>query len=432
MAFDRSYGWCSIEEMLEIWTYPDLACSGSKKTGDKDFEFASRSWVADTPIAINGKTIKYIQEIPFGTPVSKELMLDEALFVHTAGEIHIDGLDGRAAELFKAKVKGSHVVLNKNVSVSFPDKYDFTDRLKEASDAFEPGATLGLQLARGDINMASLGTMTHRSGHKILALAHPFLKKGAVSYLMTGAFIHHSFASVEMPFKIGAPTEMLGTITQDREKGIGGYVGRIPEMVPISIDVFDKDLRINRNINYQIVKDVSVFGMVLESTLVQALEGVVDRVGAGTAQMSIGLDCVSKAGKNHSFRRENLFFSKNDIIQSLTSEVSSLVEMVTESEHEEVMPTRLILKIELEKRRRTVQIEKVEVKNTSVSSGGILEVEVVLKPFREKKFVRKVKLPMPQIWVGKLVLSVYGLNKTEDSDYYLLCLVANLRQSKRF
>ena len=421
-----------IEEMLEIWTYPDLACSGSKKTGDKDFEFASRSWVADTPITINGKTIKYIQELPFGTPASKELMFNEALFVHTAGEIYIDGLDGRAAELFKAKAKGSHVVLNKNVSVSFPDKYDFTDRLKEASDAFEPGAALGLQLARGDINMASLGTMTHRSGHKILALAHPFLKKGAVSYLMTGAFIHHSFASVEMPFKIGAPTEMLGTITQDREKGIGGYVGRIPEMVPISIDVFDKDLRINRNINYQIVKDVSVFGMVLESTLVQALEGVVDRIGAGTAQMSIGLDCVSKAGKNHSFRRENLFFSKNDIIQSLTSEVSSLVEMVTESEHEEVMPTRLILKIELEKRRRTVQIEKVEVKNTSVSSGGILEVEVVLKPFREKKFVRKVKLPMPQdMGRENLVLSVYGLNtKSEDSDILTSVLGGESKDAK--
>ena len=44
-------------------------------------------------------------------------------------------------------------------------------------------------------------------------------EKGKVSFLLTGAYIHHSFGSVQMPFKIGAPTEMLGTVEQDREKG---------------------------------------------------------------------------------------------------------------------------------------------------------------------------------------------------------------------
>jgi hypothetical protein len=94
------------------------------------------------------------------------------------------------------------------------------------------------------------------------------------------------------------------------------------------------------------------------------------------------------------------------------------MDMITESEHEEVMPNRLLLKIEIEKRRRTLSIEKVEVKNSSVSSGGVLDVEVTLRPFREDKFVRKVKLPIPHdIGRENLVLSVFGLNmKVEDVD----------------
>jgi len=198
-------------------------------------------------------------------------------------------------------------------------------------------------------------------------------------------------------------------------------------MVPVQIDVFDKNLQINRSINYQIVRDPSVFVMVLESTLIQALEGVIDRAGPGTALMGVSLDCSSRKGEKYNFRRENMFYSRTDIVQALINEVTSLMDMVTESEHEEVMPTRLLLKIEVETRRRTLSIEKVEIKNSSVSSGGILDVEVTLRPFREKKFVRKVKLPIPHdIGRENLTLSVYGLNmKVEDVD-----VPADSRESK--
>ena len=403
-----------IEEMLEIWTYPDIAMSNNV---NDNMQNNNSIWKSDTPIRIGRNIVDTIYEVDNKDILPRNLKTNEAVFARVAGDIYIEGLDGRAAEVFKKRMSGRNVVVSRNTTLNFADSYE-TDILNDAAEAFEPGSALTIQLARGDISMATLGTMTHRNGHKILALAHPFLKKGAVSFLMTGAYIHHSFASVQMPFKIGAPTEMLGIITQDREKGVSGKIGRLPEMVPISIDVYDKDLQTNRSINYQIVKDVSVFNYVLESTLIQAIEGATDRVGAGTAHMSIALDCASKSGQNYSFRRENLFYSKNDIVQSLSAEVLNLMEMVTDSEFEEAMPTRLILKIEIEKKRKTLQIEKVEVKNSSISGGGVLDVELVLKPFRGKKIIRRVKLPIPQD-IGKenLVLSVSGLaTKIDDSE----------------
>jgi hypothetical protein len=396
-----------IEEMLEIWTYPDLAKADSGNETQK--------WVLNSPVDIGGKKIRSIIEVRDNAHhvVAAD---DEAIFRYAAAEVYIDGLDGRAAENLKERLQ------KKNVTVARKGPADLKDLLQEkteaASDTYEPGSAIGIQLARGDINMITLGTLTHRSDHRVLALAHPFLKKGNVAFLMTGAFIHHSFSSVQMPFKIGVPTEMIGIITQDREKGLSGEIGRFPEMIPVQIDVLDKNLQITRNINYQIVRDPSVFVMVLESTLLQALEGVIDRAGAGTALMGISLDCSSQAGEKYNFRRENMFYSRTDIIQALITEVTGLMDLVTESDLEEVMPTRLLLKIEIEKRRRTLSIEKVEVKNSLVSSGGVLDVEVTMRPFREKKIVRKVKIPIPHdIGRENLTLSVFGLNmRVDDAD----------------
>ena len=410
-----------IEEMLEIWSYPDMACS------DTGVDNLIRRWIPEAPLQLGGNPVSAILEAPFDIAHAIRPAAGEAVFQQASVDVYIEGLYGRAADVLKSKLQKKNVIIARKGALPVKEDLDGIERQDATAETFEPGSALGIQLARGDINMTTLGTVTHRSGPRILALAHPFLKKGAVSFLLTGAYIHHSFSSVQMPFKIGAPTEMLGVITQDREKGLSGEIGRLPEMVPVQIDVFDKNLQINRSINYQIVRDPSVFVMVLESTLIQALEGVIDRAGPGTALMGVSLDCSNRKGEKYNFRRENMFYSRTDIVQALINEVTSLMDMVTESEHEEVMPTRLLLKIEVETRRRTLSIEKVEIKNSSVSSGGVLDVEVTLRPFREKKFVRKVKLPIPHdIGRENLTLSVYGLNmKVEDVD-----VPADSRESK--
>lgn len=400
-----------IEEMLEIWSYPELA---SAKSEDK-----LQRWVLDTPVKIGGRQINTIIEMPAANVAASMVCApDEAVFKYASAEVFVDGLSGKAADHLKSQLGRKNITLVQKSPGDLRDIAFGSDKQSNASNSFEPGSAIGIQLARGDVNMTTLGTLTHRSDRRILALAHPFLKKGNVSFLMTGAYIHHSFASVQMPFKIGIPTEMIGIITQDREKGLSGELGRFPEMIPVQIDVLDRNLQVTRNINFQIVRDPSVFVMVLESTLIQALEGVIDRSGPGTALMGISIDCANQQGEKYNFRRENLFYSRADIIQTLITELTNLMDMVTESDIEEVMPTRLLLKIEVEKKRRTLSIEKVEVKNASVSSGGVLDVEVTMHPFREKKFVRKVKIPIPHD-IGKenLTLSVYGLNtRVEDTD----------------
>jgi len=64
-------------------------------------------------------------------------------------------------------------------------------------------------------------------------------------------------------------------------------------------------------------------------------------------------------------------------------------------------------------------IEKIEVKNTSITPGGTLEVWLTTRPYREKSTIRKIRIPIPQD-IGKenLTLTAYGLssNRSEETE----------------
>jgi hypothetical protein len=97
-----------------------------------------------------------------------------------------------------------------------------------------PGSAIGVALVDGDVRLAAIGTLTCRDGNRILAFGHPMLQAGNVRMPMVGGRIHSVVASVASSFKLFSPTAPLGTISQDRLAGVGGNIGPIPEMLPVT------------------------------------------------------------------------------------------------------------------------------------------------------------------------------------------------------
>ncbi len=98
-----------------------------------------------------------------------------------------------------------------------------------------PGAAVGVSLIDGDVQMAGIGTLTWREGNRILAFGHPMFQAGAVNLPMTGGTIHGVLPSVALSFKFFSPTAPFGTVTEDRISGIGGTIGPVAEMTPVSV-----------------------------------------------------------------------------------------------------------------------------------------------------------------------------------------------------
>ncbi|MBM3331182.1 hypothetical protein FJY68_04930 [candidate division WOR-3 bacterium] len=97
-----------------------------------------------------------------------------------------------------------------------------------------PGSAVGIALIDGDVRVSGIGTVTCRDGNRILAFGHPMVQAGSVRLPMVGGRIHSVVASVASSFKLFSPTAPLGTINQDRLAGVGGSLGPVPEMLPVT------------------------------------------------------------------------------------------------------------------------------------------------------------------------------------------------------
>jgi hypothetical protein len=101
--------------------------------------------------------------------------------------------------------------------------------------AIVPGASISVDLMRGDMNLSAIGTLTWRDGDRVAAFGHPFFQAGDVSFPLGLADITTIVASDLNSFKLGTPGEQLGTITQDRRAAIAGQVGAVPSMLPFTV-----------------------------------------------------------------------------------------------------------------------------------------------------------------------------------------------------
>jgi hypothetical protein len=97
-----------------------------------------------------------------------------------------------------------------------------------------PGAAVGVALIDGDVRLSGIGTLTCREGNRILAFGHPMLQAGNVRLPMVGGVIHSVLPSVATSFKLFSPTAPVGTINQDRLAGVGGEIGPVPDMLPVT------------------------------------------------------------------------------------------------------------------------------------------------------------------------------------------------------
>ncbi len=94
--------------------------------------------------------------------------------------------------------------------------------------ALGPGATLGVQLVGGDVNMTAIGTVTWVEGDRVYGWGHPFLSIGEVEMPLVGGTIHAIVPSQLISFKMGSGGEVVGTVTGDHRSGIFGRLGNAP------------------------------------------------------------------------------------------------------------------------------------------------------------------------------------------------------------
>jgi hypothetical protein len=122
---------------------------------------------------------------------------------------------------------------------------DVGSRLSAGASDFStelvPGAAVGVLASRGDLWMGGMGTVTYADGDNVLAFGHPSAWSGPASLYMTNVWVAGVWPNSYQPYKIGFPSVIKGTITQDRENGVMGVLGDTPPEARFTADVTDAD-----------------------------------------------------------------------------------------------------------------------------------------------------------------------------------------------
>ena len=126
------------------------------------------------------------------------------------------------------------------------------DRRNAARARIEPGGSIAVPLATGDVNMAAVGTVTEVIGNRVLGFGHSFYGTGKTDLPMSTAYIHTIVSGVLSAFKLGGPVSPAGALYQDTEVAIAGDSRLAARMIPMTVAVTWTDVGRTQKYRYTI------------------------------------------------------------------------------------------------------------------------------------------------------------------------------------
>ena len=147
------------------------------------------------------------------------------------------------------------------------------------------GASVSMELARGDYSLAASGTVTLRDGGKVYAFGHPFLGLGSSDLPMSESHVVTVVPNLSNSFKLAVPDAMVGSMTQDRATGVFGQLGQAPKMIPVHIDL-ETSRGQHKSLDVEIINDDVLTPVLLNISLYNAMTADERTMGDSTIEMT--------------------------------------------------------------------------------------------------------------------------------------------------
>lgn len=389
-----------------------------KLTGDKVEEFGGiAAGMSGSPIYINDRLIGAIgfgwnnSDHRYGlvTPIGRMLKLLEKTdqkeesnnmsdmeidideftpgenIIRSSSPIMVSGINGRALDRLEKTLSKLNLEVIPSSGIKKDDK-----SLKEP----EPGEAVAVQLVRGDISVASIGTLTYIEQGKFLAFGHPFTNRGDVNYLLSRANISAVIPSSEQPFKLGSPYHrLLGSVTQDRGAGIAGELNSYPRITPLYISISENG-ELLKEVSLQIINDEYLFSSLSNSAALQAVDSALDRIGPGSAEAKVKI--MGRGLPELQIESSNMYYSQSDIGSMALNDFSQILDLILTNPFKEINLIDIRLELDFQQEDSVALIQEAKVLNEEIHPGDQLEVEVTLHRYRNGTETKKLSMKIPE------------------------------------
>ncbi len=268
-----------------------------------------------------------------------------------------------------------------------------------------PGSAVGVSLVQGDIDMTATGTVTYRDGNRLLLFGHPFTSLGPIDAALTTAYVVDIYPSYQSSVKFGSPIKTVGRIFQDRPFSVGGVIGPMPQMIPVTVSVNDQSIKRRKNFAVQIINHPLLTGPLISQVADAAIQQVHGQPGDSMAQVTLDVD-VEEIGH---LKRTNTFYDALGIDQTAIGDLDGLLRLLSANPFYPLAVKGVKMSVTIQNRHDTAEIDHLFVKQTKFAPGDTVDVGVVLKPYKQPLYTRMISVKIPQSTPdGTLSLAVQG------------------------
>ncbi len=294
-----------------------------------------------------------------------------------------------------------------------------TSMSKVNEDGFfpQPGSPISIQLIRGDVTLAAVGTLTLIEGNKFWALGHPLVGRGDASFALSPAFITHIVPSDITPFKLSNNGQrILGTVTRDNDYAIAGVLNTTPRFLPINLSITLEGKTIKRH--FEVSNDERFYAALIQVGSLLVFDELLAQRSKGTA--SIAWEIGVREGQTLRVLEQ---ISDPSDIASITSElIAAPLDILADNIFEDPQVSEVNVSLELEPKEHFAEIvEVVADAEQEPYEGGMLTTYVRLQRYRQAPEVITVLVPLPEGVTGSFDLTFRGglepgAEEEEDSD----------------
>ena len=326
--------------------------------------------------------------------------LSGQVFTYIDTPILLSGFSAKAAQFFEGAFKsiGMSMVQAGGVSVG-----STSSKLTDGSDV-QPGSSVAVQLIRGDLGTAAsaAGTVTYRDGNKIYAFGHPWLSVGPVEMPFSKAKVISLISNLSSSFKIAVPTDLAGSITQDRSQGLFGTVGLAPRLIPLTINLKSSRNRLE-SYKYEMVNDRFLTPLLVNFTIFNTITTNERALGESTLQVQGKINVKGQP----EVKIENMFSGDNNSQAFASLAVVLPLSYLMGSGFEKVDVESITVDIKSLEEKRTAVLDRVWANRSEIRAGETLTLSAYLRASNGEEHVEKIPLQIPSdVPSGTLLVTV--------------------------
>jgi hypothetical protein len=274
---------------------------------------------------------------------------------------------------------------------------------KGGPNRFEPGGAVAVELARGDISMTGVGTVTYVGPKgRILAFGHPMMEAGTTGLPTATARVLHVLVSEFRSFKIAEAAQPVGALVQDRQAAIVIDPDIAPARIPVRVKVNGAEGAPKTEWRVEVASHRALTPTIVFGVIANAIKStagdVTDVIFRARSKVGIegqGVVSLDEQGFSPMGAASPAVFSQLRMF--------ALMEAAFANVFETSRLTSVDLELDLERSREVYQIADLSLAYDEVDPGDEITIYVRLRRVDLPDTIRAVKVHIPNAAAGQTV-----------------------------